>query len=59
MNRTKNDQLTNLVTALKTIAIQKKKALWKTVAVELSKPTRSKREVNIYKLDKYAKEGEI
>ncbi len=58
MNRIKNNQLMDLITALKTIAIKNKKALWKTVAIELSKPTRNKREVNIYKLEKYAKEGE-
>jgi|AntAceMinimDraft_8_1070364.scaffolds.fasta_scaffold53268_3 large subunit ribosomal protein L18e len=59
MNRIKNDQLTGLITALKTMAIEKKRPLWKTIAVELSKPTNRKREVNIYKLDRYTKDGEI
>jgi len=59
MDRIKNDQLMGLVTALKTLAIEKKKALWKTIAVELTKPTKNKREVNIYKLEKYTKEGDI
>ena len=45
--------------ALKKVAIEKKRPLWKTIAVELSKPTRNRREVNIYKLDKNSKEGEI
>lgn len=59
MNRIKNDQLTGLITALKTLAIEKKGALWKTIAVELAKPTRRKREVNIYKLENHTKEGDI
>lgn len=59
MDRIKNDQTMGLVSALKKLAIENKRQLWKTVAVEITKPTRQKREVNIYKLERHAKDGEI
>jgi len=59
MNRIKNDQVESLITTLKTLAIKNKRPMWKTLAVELSKPSRQKREVNIYKLERYAKDGEV
>jgi large subunit ribosomal protein L18e len=54
----KNDQLMELLQLLKKAAIENDAAVWKRVAVELEKPTRSRRIVNIYKLDKYVREGE-
>ncbi|MBN1175125.1 50S ribosomal protein L18e [Candidatus Woesearchaeota archaeon] len=59
MKRIKNDQLTSLIAALKKLSIEKKVALWKQIAVELEKPTRSQREVNLYKIEDVAKDGEI
>jgi len=32
--------------------------LWQRVVQELKKPTRQRREVNLYKIDRYAQEGE-
>jgi large subunit ribosomal protein L18e len=32
--------------------------LWKRVVTDLKKPSRQRREVNVYKIDKYAKDGE-
>ncbi len=59
MTRTKNEQLATLIQALKTLAIQKDVSLWKRIATELEKSTRARREVNVYKLDLFAKEGEL
>jgi large subunit ribosomal protein L18e len=59
MKRIKSNQTQQLIASLKTLAIAENTALWKRVAVELEKPSRSKREVNIYKLESCAKEGEI
>ena len=59
MNRIKNNQVESLIVTLKTLAITKERPLWKRVAVELSKPTRHKRELNVYKLERYAKDGEV
>lgn len=55
----KNEQLTQLIKALKVQAIQKKAAFWKRIASELEKSSRNRREVNLYKLEQFAKEGEI
>lgn len=55
----KNNELTGLIADLKKLSIQKKVKIWKRVAEDLEKPTRNKRVVNIYKLDKYTKDKEI
>lgn len=49
---------TQLVQELKKTAIEKKAPLWKRIAVELEKPARNKRVVNLYKLEKFCKDGE-
>lgn len=59
MTQTKNEQLATLIQALKTLAIQKESKLWKRIATDLEKATRARREVNVYKLDAFAKEGEV
>lgn len=59
MKKIKNDQVMGLISALKKLSIEKKVALWKQIAVELEKPTRSRREVNLYKIDANAKDDEI
>ncbi len=59
MKRIKNNQVESLIQALKTLAVSKERPLWKRVAVELHKPTRQKREVNVFKLERYANDGDI
>lgn len=59
MNRIKNDQVAMLIRSLKTAAIENKVALWKRIAVELERSNQLKREVNIYKLEKFAQDGEV
>lgn len=59
MNRIKNDQVAELIASLKTASIKNEVAIWKRIAVELEKSAQLKREVNIYKLEKNAKDGEV
>ncbi|MFP4118745.1 MAG: 50S ribosomal protein L18e [Candidatus Woesearchaeota archaeon] len=58
MKRIKNDYVEELIKELKTLAIKEEKPLWKRIATELEKPTRQKREVNIFKIEKFARDGE-
>jgi large subunit ribosomal protein L18e len=54
----KNEQVTQLVSELKKLSIEKKSNIWKRIAEDLEKPTRDKRIINIYKLAKYSKEND-
>ncbi len=49
----------SLVTALKRAAIEKERPLWKRIASDLERPTRKRRIVNLWKIEKHAREGEI
>ncbi len=51
-----NYQLTVLIEELKNLA--RKSAFWKRVLHDIQKPTRQRRIVNLYKIDKFAKDGE-
>lgn len=48
-----NKRLLGLIFELK----KANKGIWKKAAEELSRPTRRRREVNVSKIDKYAKDG--
>ena len=50
----KNQHLTTLVQELKKNSIETKVKLWKRIAIDLEKPTRNKRIVNIFKIDQNA-----
>ena len=52
------EHTTQLVQELKKTAIEKKAPIWKRIAIELEKPSRNKRVVNLYKLEKNCKDGE-
>src|SRR4030042_2368878 len=54
----KNEQLMELLQLLKKTAIENNAAIWKRVASDLEAPTRKRRLVNVYKLEKYAKDNE-
>lgn len=58
MKRLKNDYVEELIRELKTLAIKEEKPLWKRIATELEKPTRQKREVNVFTIESTALEGE-
>jgi large subunit ribosomal protein L18e len=58
MLKHKNPRTQELVASLKKTAIETKTPLWKRVATDLEKPSRGSREVNLYKIDKFCKDGE-
>ncbi len=47
-----------LIINLERTARKEKVMLWKRIAYELSRPARQRREVNIFKINQYANEGE-
>lgn len=55
----RHKQLENLIKELKTIAIKEKVKLWKRIASELEKSSRRRRSVNIARIKKHIKMGEI
>ncbi|MEM5827970.1 MAG: 50S ribosomal protein L18e [Candidatus Aenigmatarchaeota archaeon] len=54
-----NPYLRKLIVYLEKASKKNKAKIWKYVAELLSKPTRKRVEVNLYKIDRYAKDGEI
>jgi large subunit ribosomal protein L18e len=54
-----NSCLQTLIGSLKKKAIESKEAIWKTIAVDLEKPTRQRRAVNLSRIDRVTKENEI
>ena len=56
MRGTTNYQLQVLLNELEPKAIES--AFWKRIVKDLKKPSRQRRTVNVYKIDKYAREGE-
>jgi len=55
----KNGNTETLIAGLKRLAIEQQRPLWKRVATELEKPSRNRRVVNLWKIDKFAKDGEL
>ncbi|MCD4666256.1 50S ribosomal protein L18e [archaeon] len=51
-------ELIKLIRELKKASTKNKVNIWKRVASDLEKPTRIRRKVNIYKINKFTKEGE-
>jgi large subunit ribosomal protein L18e len=54
----KNPNIQELISELKKLSIEQKINFWKRVALDLEKPTRQRRIVNVWKIDKYAKDNE-
>lgn len=53
-----NIQLRGLINLLRKTSIEQKNGVWKRIAEDLEKPTRKRRIVNLYKIDKYTKNNE-
>jgi len=53
-----NPELNSLIEELKMKSLDNGVKLWKRLAKDLQKPSRQRRIINIYKINKYAKEGE-
>jgi len=54
-----NIQMKGMIELLRKASIENKSMVWKRVASDLEKPSRQRRIVNIYKLDKYTKDNEM
>ncbi|MFA5176032.1 MAG: 50S ribosomal protein L18e [Candidatus Nanoarchaeia archaeon] len=53
-----NPILINLIKELKLLSFKEKAPIWKRIAYELEMPTRKKRSVNLYTIDKYVEKDE-
>jgi len=53
-----NFNMRKLIQDLNSLGAQKKVQIWKRVAFELNRPTRSRREVSVAKLEKYTNDKE-
>ena len=56
--RKTDESLVNLIRELKKQSNKENKNIWKTIAKHLEKPTRKRANVNLYKINKYAKDNE-
>lgn len=54
-----NTEAQQLIATLKQCALKENAPVWTRIADDLEKPSRQRRIVNIYKLDKYAKDGDV
>ena len=54
----KNNTITTLTQELKKLSLEKKAPFWKRIATELEKPSRNKRVVNLWKIEKVCKDDE-
>ncbi|MBI1969901.1 50S ribosomal protein L18e [Candidatus Woesearchaeota archaeon] len=54
-----NVQLYGLISMLKQYGREQNVHLWRRIASDLEKPTRQRRIVNLWKIEKYARDGEI
>lgn len=57
-NINKNERMMELLQSLKKAAIENNAPIWKRIATDLEKPTKQRRLVNIYKIEKHVKDGE-
>jgi large subunit ribosomal protein L18e len=55
----KNKRLQELISSLKKQSIEQKTGVWKRVALELEKPTRHHRVVNLSKIEKYSSDNDV
>ena len=54
-----NPELVKTIQELKKVSIEKKLALWKRITTEQEKTTKNRRVVNLSKITRHTKEGEI
>jgi large subunit ribosomal protein L18e len=59
INRKDNPQLAKLISDLKAMSREQKAPIWRAVAVKLERPDRSWSEVNVSRIARFAKEGEL
>ena len=54
-----NMQMQDLISQLRKKSLELDIGIWSRIAFDLEKPTRKRRIVNVYKLDKYTKDNEL
>ncbi len=52
-------ELQKLIIELRKLSSKHKVKLWKRIAQDLERPTRIRREANLYKINKYTRQGEV
>jgi large subunit ribosomal protein L18e len=55
----KNERLKSLIGELKKQSIEQKSNIWKRIALELERPTRNHRVVNLSKIEKYCNDNDV
>lgn len=55
----KNGRLQELIGSLKKQSIEQKSSIWKRVALELERPTRQQRVVNLSKIEKHCNDNDV
>jgi large subunit ribosomal protein L18e len=55
----KNEKLQELISSLKKQSIEQETGVWKRVALELERPTRQHRVVNLSKIEKFTSDNDI
>ena len=55
----KNQRLKELINSLKKHSIDQKAGVWKRIAIELERPTRSHRVVNLSRIEKYCDDNDV
>ncbi|MGV8172084.1 MAG: 50S ribosomal protein L18e [Candidatus Woesearchaeota archaeon] len=55
----KNEKLQELISSLKKQSIEHKTGVWKRIALELERPTRQHRVVNLSKIEKYTNDNDV
>jgi len=53
-----NPELEKIIKELKILSIKNQSKIWKKVATELEKPTRKRRHINLYEIEKLTKDGD-
>jgi len=54
-----NPDLMNLIKELKTASLKNDAPIWKRIATELEKPSRKRRHVNLYEINKHINDGDV
>ena len=54
-----NIQLANLINDLKKVSVQNEADIWKRIALDLEKPSRQRRIVNLSKISRYCNDDEV
>ncbi|MEM2121166.1 MAG: 50S ribosomal protein L18e [Candidatus Woesearchaeota archaeon] len=54
-----NEELISIIKELKLLSYKTNKSIWKSIALTLEKPTRKRRIVNVSRINRFCKDGEL